>query len=230
MYRIWQKLTGIFEMHRMWPMTHPELFTTKDAQLENWRSSQLSTVVEPKSMNFNRFLVSIDHPGHLSGLLGYIEVETLVKNSGGLHIPLRLPDFHPLHAVAKQNAERFLAMHMDTVSSKRMKEAFAKPAVNSKDLADIYTAFGFPVTLDQEKGFYPQTVQGFNLNFEGISTGAVSLWMYKFRDSWKNEYTPSERFDPDHTVWIQSAQGFYDILTHALPLAVKPADVQMLRK
>jgi len=211
-------------------MSNPERAAAKDIQLEHWKSSQLSAVFEPKSMYLNRFLVSVDHPDHVSGLLGYIELETIAKNSGGLHIPLRLPDAHPLHATARQNADRFLSMHMDTVMSKQMQEVFRKPAVNSKELIDIYTAFGFPLTFNQEKGFYPPTVNGFTLNFEGISTGAVSLWMYKFRDPWENEFSVSERFDPESAVWIQSVQSFHETISRSLPFVVAPVSVQSLQR
>lgn len=211
-------------------MSNPERADAKDLSFESWKSSQLSTVFEPKLLNYNRFLVSVDHPEHISGLLGYIEIETLVKNSGGLYIPLRLPDAHPLHSIAKQNADRFSDMRMDTFLSKRIQDAFARPTITCNDLIDIYTAFGFPVTFSQDKGFYPPPVHGFTLNFEGISTGAVSLWMYKFKDSMKNEYSPSERFNPDHAVWIQSVQSFYETISNALPLVVKPASVQTMQK
>jgi len=74
------------------------------------------------------------------------------------------------------------------------------------------------------------TVHGFNLNFEGIFSGSIGLWMYKFKDSWQNEYSSSERFDPDHAVWIQSVQSFYETITNSLPLVIRPASVQMMQK
>ncbi|MFZ2025002.1 MAG: hypothetical protein WAV51_01815 [Microgenomates group bacterium] len=210
-------------------MSDPERSIEKDAIDESWKSSQLSTILEPTSLNYNRFLVSIAYPKYSPNVFGYIELEPLIKGSGGLNIPLRLSERHPLFHVAEANVEAMNQMNVALGNSMSLSEIIQKTQIDSHDLVAMYQNFGFSVTYN-EKGFWPEPLHGFTLNFGGLVTGDISLWMYKFRNPLTDEIPFSARFDPNNPVWRESAQKFSTAINTSLPLIVRPANVRSVLK